>query len=117
MRLLFCRALLLIVGGGIFVIANVPSTMASFGSTHDMVNHAVAFASLTLLVVAAFPRARSLLVFIGLMAFNTAIEFSQKALGFGRQAEVLDWLVGAAATLIVLVLLAVLKAMRRLVTG
>ena len=109
----FFRALLVGSAGGVFVIANIPSAMVPFGSNDDLVNHAAAFAVLTLLVVAAFPSARPHRVFLGLMLVNLVIELSQRALGLGRQAELRDWLAGAAAAALVLMLLAMLRAIRR----
>lgn len=117
MVLWLARAMLVMTGMGIFVIANMPSAMVPFGSSNDVVNHAIAFAVLAIVVVAAFPSARPLVIFMGLMAFNTAIEFSQKALGFGRQADVGDWLVGALAAAIVLASWAVFKQIQRLIAG
>lgn len=113
----FSRALLVITAGGVFVIANMPSAMVPFGSNYDVVNHALAFGALTLLVAAAFPSARPHRLFFGLMLFNLAIEASQRALGFGRQAELHDWLAGALAAAVVLMFVAMIRALRRMVAA
>jgi hypothetical protein len=92
-RLLFLALVL-----GVFAIANLPPVMAPLKMANDKVQHAAAFAALALVAQLAFPSMRLLWVFVGLLAFNTLIEVSQGMFGFGRQTDLLDWVVGALAS-------------------
>lgn len=108
------RLALIITSVTVFVIANLPAGMVSIGSSNDKLNHAMAFAVLTPLVILAFPAIRLWWVFVGLIAFNGCIELSQAAFGFGRQADILDWLAGVVATAVVMVGFVAARAMSRL---
>lgn len=107
------RSLLLAVALGVFAIANLPPVMAPFKMTNDKVLHAAAFAALALLARLGFPSMRLLWVFVGLLAFNALLEVCQGMFGFGRQADPLDWIVGALASAGTLIVVGILRLMPR----
>ena len=108
----FWRALLVLLAVSVFVVANLPTGMASSVFANDKANHALAFAALTPLVVFSFPGLRLMAIFCGLLIFNAGIEITQGTLGLGRQPEVLDWVAGALATAAVLVLIQIARLLR-----
>jgi VanZ family protein len=74
----------------VLVLALIPLKQSSQGIPHaDKMAHAVAFAGLSMLAVAAWP-GRWLPVAVGMLGFGAAIEVMQGAFTMARQASWLD---------------------------
>ena len=76
----------------------------------DKTEHAATFAALTVLAIAAYPRARLAAQAFILSGFGAMIEFIQPY--FGRDKDVKDWI---ADTIGILIALAIVWTMRRFV--
>ena len=77
----------------------------------DKVQHLIAFATLTVLAIAAFPKASWVRIIVGLSAFGVLIELVQAIPALHRDSDWQDWL---ADTVAALAILAVVLAVRRL---
>lgn len=96
------HALFLAVCMATLAVANLAPGAIALGTNNDKFNHFLAFMVISFLAIWAFPRTSFLVLLVFLFGFNAAIELIQATLDLGRQAEVLDWVAGACATLIVL---------------
>jgi VanZ family protein len=83
-----------------FVMATLPHP-PEFGITSDKLKHFLTFVTLTALGWAAYPR-NGWRIMLGLFAFGALIEFAQMIPEIHRDADVRDWLVDAAAVLLIL---------------
>lgn len=106
------RLVFLIVATSIYVIANLAPVDVAIGTASDKLNHIMAFVVLAILAALAFPHVRLPILFALLLVFNAFIELSQAALNVGRQPDVVDWAVGAAATVPVLIGIALFRMSR-----
>lgn len=70
----------------------------------DKVQHMLAFAVLSVLAAAAFPRRRLLELFAAMALLGGLIEVLQMIPALHRDAEVLDWVADCAASLAALVI-------------
>lgn len=94
LRVLFGVALI-----GAFWLALIPvAPMAKLFSWQDKVEHALLFASLALLAIAAWP-GRALTIASGLLVYGAAMEFAQATTTY-RQGDALDWLADAVGLLV-----------------
>jgi VanZ family protein len=87
-----------------FVMAVVPHPPEVPGEPNDKVQHIVAFATLALLGVFAYPRTLLVKLLAGLSLFGAFIEVVQAIPVLHRDSDVLDWLADTAAVLVVLLL-------------
>lgn len=71
-------------------------------AVNDKTQHFVLFAGLTVLALAAYPRARWLPLALALTGFGAMIEFLQMIPVLNRSAELMDWVADTAAVLLVL---------------
>jgi VanZ family protein len=76
------------------------------GVSSDKVLHILAFLALTLLARLAYPTAPWQRLLVGLALFGALIELLQGVMGWGRQADIRDWLADVAAVILVLLLTA-----------
>lgn len=97
-----------------FVMAIVPRPPVLVENLSDKVQHAAAFAVLTVLAMGAFPRTRPIHIALGLSAFGGLIEIVQGLPAVHRDSDWYDWL---ADTVAILVAFAVILALRRLLFG
>ena len=72
------------------------------GDPDDKIQHIIAFAVLAALAHAAYPRAKALLLLVGLSLFGAAIEVLQTIPGLNRDGDPLDWLADTASAGVVL---------------
>jgi VanZ family protein len=94
LRMLFIVALV-----SAFWLAVMPvPPMAKLFSWQDKVEHALLFASLALLAIAAWP-GRALAITIGLLAYGAAMELAQSTTGY-RHGDPWDWAADAAGLLV-----------------
>lgn len=68
----------------------------------DKVQHILAFAALTALALAAFPRAGPVTILAPLVILGAAIELLQAGMGLGRDGAWLDWAADCGAIAAVL---------------
>jgi len=80
-----------------YVCAVLPRQEAPSFSSSDKVEHMVAFLTLAMLAVLAFPRASALRIGAWLAGFGAFIELSQAIPFLHRDASVYDWLADVAA--------------------
>jgi len=92
----------------LLIFANIEPGAATFGFENDKVNHFLAFAVFSVLSKSAFPRVEVRFILLALLMFNAAIEVTQGLLNNGRQPDVLDWVAGACATIMVLFLMSLM---------
>ena len=93
-RILFWLLLAVILAISLLPDANAPTVF-----TNDKLNHGLAFFTLSLMARLLWARTHAAILFILLMAFGGAIELLQLAMGFGRDA---DWMDFAADILAIL---------------
>ncbi|WP_404334223.1 hypothetical protein AB2M62_12670 [Sphingomonas sp. MMS12-HWE2-04] len=93
-----------------FVMAILPHPPRLPGDPIDKVQHMLAFATLTILGSASYPRIRPLHWVIALAGFGALIEVVQAIPMLHRTSDVMDWLADMVA---VLVALAVVAGLRR----
>ena len=84
-----------------FALAPQPPDM---GVTSDKTLHVLAFLVLTLLARLAYPAASWQRLLAAMALFGALIELLQGAMGWGRQADIRDWLADVAAAATVLAL-------------
>lgn len=75
----------------ILVISLMPAGEAPTIFADDKLNHILAFFTLSLMARVIWPRAQAQTLFIMLMAFGGGIELLQLSLGFGRDADWMDF--------------------------
>ncbi len=97
-----------------FVMAVLPAPPVLVQNFSDKVQHAAAFAVLTLLAAGAFPRVRPIYILLGLSGFGGLIEIVQGLPAVHRDSDWFDWLADTAA---ILGALAVIWPLRRLLLG
>lgn len=97
-----------------FVMAVLPAPPVLIQNLSDKVQHATAFAVLTVLAMGAFPRARPLYIILSLSAFGGLIEIVQGLPEVHRDSDWLDWLADTAA---ILGAFGVMFVLRRLLFG
>lgn len=105
----FPKFIVYIAGLILLIFANIEPGFATVGFENDKVNHFLAFAGFSVLSKIAFPRAEVRFVLVALLMFNAAIEVTQGILNNGRQPDVLDWVAGACATILVLFLISLMS--------
>lgn len=94
LRVLFGVALI-----GAFWLALMPvAPMAKLFSWQDKIEHALLFAGLALLAIAAWP-GRALTIASGLLVYGAAMEFAQATTAY-RQGDPFDWLADAVGLLV-----------------
>lgn len=103
-RFLFWSAI-----GLCFIMAVIPVAIQTHGS--DKVQHMVAFAVLTLLGLAAYPRVGRLALAAGLAGFGALIEFAQALPIVSRDSDLMDWVTDVVAVLAVLATAEVVRRM------
>ena len=74
------------------------------GNPSDKLQHTLAFAALTALALAAYPRAGWLKIAAGLALVGGLIELGQLIPALGRDGSWLDWVADCAAVAVVLAL-------------
>jgi hypothetical protein len=82
-----------------FVMAIVPQPPEVPGDPSDKVLHMIAFAVLTGLAAAAYPRANPLRILLGLAAFGATIEIVQAIPALNRDSEWIDLVADIGAML------------------
>jgi len=85
------RFLFFVMLGAILVIALLPNSMAVALFASDKLNHLLAFFVLSFSSRVLWPRTNAILVFGLLAMYGGSIEIFQWALGFGRDADWLDF--------------------------
>jgi hypothetical protein len=98
-RILFWLLLAVILAISLMPAADAPTVFAN-----DKLNHGLAFFALSLMARLLWARTHAAILFVLLMAFGGGIELLQLAMGFGRDADWMDFAADIAA--IVLGLLA-----------
>jgi hypothetical protein len=93
----------------VVVLAVAPQPVVPFGSSNDKLNHVAAFSVISLLACFAFPHVRPSSILTALLAFNAMIEVAQALMMNGREADMLDFAVGAFAAIIVVCGFAMLR--------
>lgn len=78
-----------------FAMAIAPSAPDPMGN--DKLQHALAFAVLTMLALLAYPQAKPPALFAAMAAFGGFIEIAQGLSFIGRDADVMDWIVDMIA--------------------
>ena len=74
------------------------------GNPNDKVQHVVAFATLSLLGVFAYPQTRLAMLLVRLSLFGAFIEAVQAIPALGRDSDPLDWLADTVAVAVILLL-------------
>ena len=82
--------------------ALVPQPPQVLPLTSDKVQHALAFAVLSVSCLLAYPGLARLPMFLALAGFGGAIELAQTIPALNRSGDLLDWLVDMAAVAVVL---------------
>lgn len=95
-----------------FVMATLPRPPALPFQTTDTAMHTLAFFTLAVLAVLAWPKLRLLWIWLGLSAFGALIEFVQAIPALHRDAELRDWLVDNGAVIAVLLAAFLLQRLR-----
>lgn len=85
-----------------FASAVLPSKHVVHIFTWDKAEHFLAFYVLTGLAVAAFPRARLVVISVGLSAFGAVIEVVQGLSFVGRDRDFQDWVTDTIAIIMAL---------------
>jgi VanZ family protein len=93
-----------------FVMAVLPHPPRIPGEPNDKIQHIAAFATLALLGSWAYTRTTPWKLLLRLSLFGAAIEIIQLIPALNRDSDVIDWL---ADTIAVLVVLALIRALRR----
>lgn len=108
LRLAFWAALLFAL-----VMALLPKPPPIPGQPSDKIQHIAAFATLSALAAAAWPRASLLRMALLLCAFGAAIELFQLIPPLHRDGNFMDWIADCAAVAIVLALAAAIRRGRQ----
>lgn len=95
------------------IMALLPKPPQLPGQPTDKVQHILAFIVLTVLALKSFPRARLLVVGVGLSAFGVLIEVLQAIPGLNRSSDVADWVADTGAVIVVLLLGRMVQARRK----
>lgn len=82
------------------------------GTPSDKVLHMLAFATLTMLWALAYPGASLMMVLVALAVLGGLIEFVQGTALINREASLSDWCADILAILCVLIVLALVRAVR-----
>jgi uncharacterized protein (TIGR03382 family) len=98
-RLLFWAAMLFT-----FVMAVMPHPPRLPGEPNDKIQHIIAFTTLTVLGVVAFPLSRWVRLLAGLSLFGALIEVVQTIPALNRDGDPVDWLADTAAVAAVLLM-------------
>ena len=77
--------------GLILAISTMPAEDAPTVFANDKLNHALAFFTLSLMARLLWPRAKLAILFILLTLFGGGIELLQLTMGFGREADWMDF--------------------------
>lgn len=102
--MIWSRLILAAIAIALLFLANLPAGEFYVGSQSDKVNHIAAFLVISVLAVLAFPKLSLLSILLGLAIFNALIETSQGLMALGREPDILDWVAGFGATVLVLAL-------------
>lgn len=95
-----------------FVMAILPKPPTLPGQPSDKVQHILAFVVLAALASLAYPRARAVMIALGLATYGALIEFVQMIPALHRDAELLDWIADVIAASIVLTLFSIVRRVR-----
>jgi hypothetical protein len=85
------RALFWLLPGAVLIVALLPATEAPTVFASDKLNHMLAFVTLSLFARVLWPRLSFSVLFAVLAAFGGLIEALQWSLGFGRDADWMDF--------------------------
>ncbi|WP_417622828.1 hypothetical protein [Parasphingorhabdus sp.] len=77
--------------GVILVISTMPAEDAPTVFADDKLNHILAFFILSLMARILWPRVNVVILFVMLMVFGGSIELLQLVMGFGRDADWMDF--------------------------
>ncbi|AMO72238.1 hypothetical protein [Sphingorhabdus sp. M41] len=94
------RTLFWLLLGIILAISLMPAGDAPTVFANDKLNHGLAFFTLSLMARLLWTRAHVASLFVLLMAFGGAIEILQLSMGFGRDADWMDFAADIAAILL-----------------
>ena len=100
------RVLFWAAGVFAFIMAVLPQPPKLPGDPPDKIQHIFAFVVLAALGHLAYPETKKRKLLIGLMVFGAVIEFAQMIPQIHRDSDPFDWLADAAASLTVLVIVA-----------
>jgi len=92
-----------------FTVAIWPNAIPLPGNPSDKLQHLIAFAGLTALAAAAYPRTRLVKIAIGMAVYGALVEIVQSIPALNRQAELLDWVADIAGIALTLAALALLR--------
>jgi hypothetical protein len=93
-----------------FVMATLPHPPPIPGEPVDKVQHMMAFSTMSLLGALGYARFGLVRLGVALSAFGAFIEFVQMIPALHRDAEFLDWVADTAAVVVVLGLVALVRA-------
>lgn len=96
-----------------FVMAVLPRPPRLPGDPSDKAQHILAFAVLTALAVASWPKASRWRILLGLSGFGVLIELVQAIPALHRSADWRDWIADTAAILVLLTCVAALDRVGR----
>lgn len=85
------RLLFWLLLGIILAISLMPAGNAPIVFANDKLNHGLAFFTLSLMARLLWTRTHAVILFVLLMAFGGGIELLQLAMGFGRDADWMDF--------------------------
>jgi len=94
------RILFWLLLGVILVISLMPAGEAPTVFANDKFNHGLAFFTLSLMARLLWARSHAAMLFVLLMAFGGGIELLQGAMGFGRDADWMDFAADMVAILL-----------------
>lgn len=94
------------------VMALLPQPPQLPGEPPDKILHILAFLTLTVLALAAYPRVAPHCLAVALSAFGAMIEILQMIPALNRDAQWLDWVADTAAVMAVLAVAALLRLWR-----
>ena len=94
------RILFWLLLGVILVLALMPAESAPSVSNDDKINHILAFFTLSFMAHLLWPQARLPLLFLLLTLLGGAIELLQLTMGFGRDADWMDFVADIVAILL-----------------
>jgi hypothetical protein len=93
----------------VLVMALLPAPPKLPTDPSDKVQHILAFATLSLLALAAFRRTPLLAIGLGLTAFGGLIELLQLIPALHRDSDWIDWMVDTGAVAVVLLIAALAR--------
>ena len=99
---LFFRLLFWAAAVFALVMALIPQPPPLPGNPSDKVQHALAFATLSVLGILAYPRLSLLKLLVALSLFGAFIEVAQAIPSLHRDSDQLDWLTDTIACAVVL---------------